>query len=103
MKEKIIARLFRLQKRLQAIKNYSQDNLSALFKYSIEFELLLNNLLHIHHQKFYAIAAGYNTGTQITCRLGCEFSDKSNKQKAFYAGLNELYTCVENCINLLIM
>jgi len=101
MKEKLTARLFGLQRKLNYISIYNHENGSTLFKYSIEFESLLNILLKINYQEFYGIYNGYNVGTRRYCELGCEFNDEDNRQEAFSAGIYEMDLYIKECLRIL--
>ena len=90
MKDRLTVKLYELQNKLKYISIYNDENGSALFRYSIEFESLLNALLKINYSKYSTIASDYNHGTQRLCELVCEFNDQNNKEKAFFTGKNEL-------------
>lgn len=101
MKEKLTARLFGLQRKLKCISIYNHENGSTLFKYSIEFESLLDAMLKINYLEFYAISNNYNLRTQKSCELGCEFNEENNRQEAFSAGINEMNLYIKECLKIL--
>jgi hypothetical protein len=86
MKERLIAKLYAFQKKLSYIDFYNQESGRILFKYSIEFESLLNLLLKINLHDFNAIALNYAQETQRYCQLGCELNEEASREKAFSAG-----------------
>lgn len=101
MKEKLTVRLFALQKKLEQISINNSENGSILFKYSIEFELLLDNLLKYDYTKFYIVFNNYNLRTQKPCELVCEFNEEKNRQEAFSSGINEMDLYIKQCLKIL--
>lgn len=101
MKERLIARLFTLQSKLNDMNSYNYENSNALFKYSIEFEILLGILLRMSYTNFNAVANKYAEQAQRYCELGCELCDEKNREIAFSAGKSELMIYVEECIDII--
>lgn len=101
MKDKVSAKIFSLQKKLLSIHTYNDVNGNALFKCSIEFELLLNLLLKTDNPKFMFIYEDYNKDAQRFCQLCCEFYEEKNRYQAFSAGFNKLYFYLVECLKIL--
>lgn len=101
MKEKIIVKLFAMQKKLFYISTYNHENANALFKISIEFESLFGILIKTHNEKFYFIYREYNQSTQKIFQLCCEFNDENNRYKAFSTGFNKMNFYVKECLNIM--
>ncbi|RYY05854.1 MAG: hypothetical protein EOP43_07910 [Sphingobacteriaceae bacterium] len=101
MKEKLAARLFSLQRKLNSINIYNHENGNKLFRYSIEFESILSLLLKFNNNKFYSITNCYTASTQQYCELGCAFNEEINRKKAFAAGITEMDLFIRKSLEIL--
>ena len=101
MENKVAARIFCLQKKLMGIHRYNPENGNALFKCSIEFELLLHVLLKSNNQKFLLINEDYTKNAQKLCQLCIEFNEENNRYQAFSAGFGKLHFYLGECLKIL--
>lgn len=102
MNDRITARLVCLHQKLLGIRTYNNENGNALFKYSIEFESLLNILIKTDNQKFLFILEDYNQHAQKFCQLCCEFHEEKNRYQAFSAGFGKLQFYLGECLKILL-